>query len=360
MGRSKEEKLFHYIKMGKLHRIRSFLKKYQRSELTGMVDRNGRTPLHVCCLLGDDAIMRILLKNGADPGVRDNDGNTPLHFAFKYALQSGQFCAFNDLIAPLLKVSYHLLDVNNNENITPRQCLSNLKKVYAQRKEDMEALRQQEDREECKHKERQRDSEWQRKLQFEASQENCGSLCFDDYSDKEESYDEWADGIWHKRQQKQAVNYHKRLRVDDKKSELQEQQARERTKQLEKEHEAYINALSNKYHHLRQCRLLAEYENRCYEVFDSKSITKLSFTEIPWPVSGYNVIEETIHVITKWSEMRTGEERKKFLREQQVRWHPDRFLQKCGDRLAAEDREKTIEQVKKLSQGINALVDRLQ
>ena len=65
-----------------------------------------------------------------------------------------------------------------------------------------------------------------------------------------------------------------------------------------------------------------------------------------------------INLIVKWSEMISEEVgRKKFLKEQQVRWHPDKFLQKCGNRLYTGDKERIIEQVKKLSQEINSLLD---
>ena len=47
---------------------------------------------------------------------------------------------------------------------------------------------------------------------------------------------------------------------------------------------------------------------------------------------------------------------RKYLKVQQRRWHPDKFLQHCGDRIAEEDRGKILKQVKEISQELNQLV----
>ena len=108
---------------------------------------------------------------------------------------------------------------------------------------------------------------------------------------------------------------------------------------------------------LKLVATLTEYEKQCQVIFDSNLKTNLKFIDIPWPGKGDT--KEMINIVVKWSEMKTEteEERRKFLKEQQVRWHPDKFLQKCGIRLGIDDREKIIEQVKELSQEINSLLD---
>ena len=359
MGKSTEEKLFYYIKIGKLHRVRSLFKKYEPSHLTAFVDRKGRTPLHACCVLGDDAIMRLLLKKGADVRVQDSDGNTPIHFALKYAIETMKFHAFDDLIVPLLKTSSFgglVFDIENNEGKTPRDYLTVLKRAHAQRREEEEVERKQrwrkEDEEITKKKE---NLEWERKLQFEASQEDYSIYSQDDYLENtQESYDEWAERIVRERRRK--TESIKQQKTDtNKRQEQQEQKAKERTKQLEKEHEAYITRMSFQRQKLKLASSLSHYEKRCQEIFCSNAMSRLTFVDLPWPLEGDT--KQMIDLLVKWSELKSKEERKKFLKDQQVRWHPDKFLQKCGNRLHEEDREQIIEQVKELSQELNAILE---
>ena len=356
MGKSTEEKLFYYIKTGRLHRVRSLFKKYEPSHLTAFVDRKGRTPLHACCLLGDDAITRLLLKKGADVRVQDSDGNMPIHFALKYAIQTMQFHAFDDLIVPLLKASGHVFDIENNEGKTPREYLTVLKRAYAQRREEEEAERKQrwrkEDEEMSEKKEK---LEWERKLQFEASQEDYSIYSRDDFlENRQESYDEWVERIVRERRRKTESSKQQKTGTN-KRQEQQEQKAKERTKELEKEHEAYITQMSIQRQKLKLASSLTDYEKRCLEIFHSNAMSTLKFVDLPWPIEGDT--KQMIDVLVKWSELKSKEERKKFLKDQQVRWHPDKFLQKCGNRLYEEDREQIIEQVKKLSQEINAIIE---
>lgn len=361
MGKSTEEKLFHYIKVGKLHRVRSLLKKHKPSHLTAIVDRNGRTPLHVCCLLGNDAMMRLLLKNGAKVEVTDSDGNTPIHFALKYAVETTRFSAYNDLVLPLLNVcSRYVLNMENSDGKTARECLSQLKRAYAQRRREAEAQRKQqrrmEDEEMTKNEE---ELEWERKLRFEAGQEDFSKYRQGDYQESaHETYDEWVERIMHERWKKNASSKQQQQKKEaERKRQQQQEESRNRTKELEKEHEAYITRVSIERQKLKLVATLTEYEKQCQVIFDSNLKTNLKFIDIPWPGKGDT--KEMINIIVKWSEMKTEteEERRKFLKEQQVRWHPDKFLQKCGIRLGIDDREKIIEQVKELSQEINSLLD---
>ncbi|XP_058966912.2 NF-kappa-B inhibitor-like protein 1 [Pocillopora verrucosa] len=361
MGKSTEEKLFYYITTGKLHRVRSLFKKHEASYLTALVDRRGRTALHACCLLGDDAIMRLLLKNGANVRATDSDGNTPIHLALRFAVQTVRFSTYNDLIVPLLNYcdNPHVLDERNNEEKTPREYLTDLKRAYAQRREELEAERKERWHKEHEEKSRlKEDLEWERKLQFEESQESYSKYCQDDYIDNmKETYDEWADRITYERRQKtEAKKQQKReTRKSSRLRNENEQKARERTRQLEKEHEAYVTRMSVERQKLKLSKSLADYESNCTAVFCSNSTVNLTFVDIPWPTKGGT--KDMIALLGNWSEIKTIEEKRKFLKEQQVRWHPDKFLQRCGNRLDSQDRVKIIEQVNELSKEINALVE---
>lgn len=69
MGKLMEEKIFYYIKIGKLYCVWLFFKKYELFYLIGFVDCKGRIFLYVCCFFGDDVIMRLLLKKGVNVWV---------------------------------------------------------------------------------------------------------------------------------------------------------------------------------------------------------------------------------------------------------------------------------------------------
>ena len=55
-----------------------------------------------------------------------------------------------------------------------------------------------------------------------------------------------------------------------------------------------------------------------------------------------------------------GKNQIKYLRKQQVQWHPDRFQQRCKDRLNPKDQDAILNLVTELSMWINSEVKRLQ
>lgn len=44
----------------------------------------GRTPLHLASIRGYTKIVRLLVSNGANVNVKDNDENTPLHYSSEF------------------------------------------------------------------------------------------------------------------------------------------------------------------------------------------------------------------------------------------------------------------------------------
>ena len=52
-----------------------------RSGFGHAVDFNGKTPLDVACLIGDDVSASMLLDHGADPSITDSSGRVASHFA---------------------------------------------------------------------------------------------------------------------------------------------------------------------------------------------------------------------------------------------------------------------------------------
>ena len=60
---------------------------------------DGRTILHLACHEGYRNLVTILLDAGADMGVQDNEGDTPLHFAaFGYTHNIHKFLLFCSIL----------------------------------------------------------------------------------------------------------------------------------------------------------------------------------------------------------------------------------------------------------------------
>lgn len=98
-------------------------------------------------------------------------------------------------------------------------------------------------------------------------------------------------------------------------------------------------------------KLRVVYEEKFQAILKDRSERKLSFGDIPWPSKGS--IEHIMEVLfgdkTTWNVPAL----KKYVREQQVRWHPDKFLQKFIDRIAPKSYGKVMERVKEISQALN-------
>jgi len=91
--------------------------------LMGQVDWAGRTPLHVAVLNKNIEIVDLLLKNGADTNVVDDDGNTPLHLAI--------FTDFPGMIDVLLRYTPRM-DIQNKSGFTSLKLASIFPSLFEQ------------------------------------------------------------------------------------------------------------------------------------------------------------------------------------------------------------------------------------
>ena len=63
-----------------------------------------RTCLHIAALLGDDGIIRTLLKHGANPLCADTEGNIPAHLAAKWCSREENYADYKLVMTPLVQV----------------------------------------------------------------------------------------------------------------------------------------------------------------------------------------------------------------------------------------------------------------
>ena len=348
MGRSKDEKVLKYIKKGSVSKLRYFVRKHGL-DVNKIRDRQGRGVLHLACYLGEGRTARCLVRCGANPCVTDDRGNTPLHTALEYTLEFNSKSAFTELVLPLKKKSKRVMHLENQRGETPEELLVKLKDALKQ-----EWLVEEEREMEEEENEKDQEREWLEKLAFENS---CEDFYFKEdsslFEETRESYNDWADRI-------RREYYGKRARKDGLKSRLTDREKEKRiaensyeklTEKLAREHEEYVERIRLKSKAARLEEEKKTYEEKCRDVFENDHAEQLTFWEVPWPCDGSAA--DIVEKLAKWA----GEEEKlQYMKQQRIRWHPDRFLQRCRHRLKGDDEQKIMNLVKEISQGINAFI----
>ena len=358
------KKVLKYIKKGSVSKLRSFLKRNEVN-LSEIRDSESRGVLHLSCYLGECKMSRFLLRYGVDPCLPDSEGNTPIHIALKYALEFNNESVFLNLILPLKKKSKRVMNLANIHGETPGELYDKLKTALRNELSDKEELRVTNGMDgrdtnestfrgenfEARSVDRQEQQEWFEKLAFE---EACEDFYFKDDYDKlveeqGESYNHWAERIrreYSTKYQKITVTQNSTTKAK-KQEELKMNETL--TKKLAKEHEAYMNDVKLK----RTKREKEKYEENCQNVFESGSTDQLTFQAIPWPCTGSAA--DIVDKLSEWA----GEDKIGYLKVQRVRWHPDRFAQRCRHRIKDAEKERIMDLVKQISQGINMMISSL-
>ncbi|KAL0965603.1 hypothetical protein UPYG_G00283440 [Umbra pygmaea] len=353
-----QKKALRYVEESSLMKLKTYLRKHSNLDLNFSQGKKRRTPLHLACSLGDDAILRLLLKHGADVLQKDKKGNTPLHIAANKALKHGKR-AFDDLVVPLKKSCPNAMVSPNNAGITPQDLLqwiqyeTTIPKVIPSKEKDAE-------------------QEWQEKLFGECQDEfyetfgqyDADYLYTEDTD--EEDFQDWADRIrqeyitkQHAEAQRLASSGSQGRRK--RKTEEEERANRELHERLQREHEEYLARAARKVEETRLGKKRC-YEERCAATFStdtaSVAITELTYGDIPWPAPKGSV-EEMVEVMLHGADRKDVPVFRKLLRRQQAIWHPDRFAQRCGARLVEGDKQRILDTVTALSQELNRLAQSL-
>ncbi|KAK3521734.1 hypothetical protein QTP70_015826 [Hemibagrus guttatus] len=351
MASRKQKKVWRYVEEGSLLKLKSYLRKHRKDvDVNFTQGKRRRGVLHLVCSHGDDALLRLLLKHGADPLQRDRNGDTPLHLAARKALKYGK-TEYDDLVVPLRKHCPAALSTPNNAGVTPHNLLQRL--CFKQKWSAGADVPQRSDPEQ----------EWREKLLGECQDEffeTFGQYDDDFLRDYEEEGDfaDWAERI----RREYEAKRHARARTDRKRrrknEEEEERQRRELHTRLEKEHKEYLERASRKKNETQQGKK-RRYEERCDTVFlSSSSSASLGYDDIPWPAPSGSV-NQMIAVILHGVDQSDTDAFRKFLRRQQALWHPDKFFQRCGGRLQDRDRQRITDTVTALSQELNKLAQSL-
>ncbi|TSM12523.1 NF-kappa-B inhibitor-like protein 1 [Bagarius yarrelli] len=345
----KQKKIWRYVEEGSVLKLRSYLRKHRDVEVNFSQGKRRRGLLHLACSHVDDGLLRLLLKHGANPLLRDRNGDTPLHLAARKALKYGKL-VYDDLVVPLRKHCPAALTLANQAGVTPEDLLEGLS--FKQRWCPGVEARQRSDPEQ----------EWREKLLGE-----CQDEFFETFGQYEEDaptdddyqyYDDWAEQVRAEYQAKLRASWRANRKQRQEKDEEEERQRKELHARLEKEHREYLERASRKKEETQQGKK-RRYEERCDAVFcNSSSSAALGYDDIPWPAPRGSVDQMKAIILHGVDQSDTAAFRK-FLRRQQALWHPDKFSQRCGGRLKDRDRQRILETVTALSQELNRLAQSL-
>lgn len=86
-----------------------------RAENVDKVNKRGATPLQIALAKGLQDVIQVLLNNGADPNVQDDNGQTPLHCA---VLGQKILGGYEGIIKLLVQCGAKV-DIKDEEGITP-------------------------------------------------------------------------------------------------------------------------------------------------------------------------------------------------------------------------------------------------
>ncbi|VDI12782.1 NF-kappa-B inhibitor-like protein 1 [Mytilus galloprovincialis] len=351
MGKDVTEKLKKYIKDDRPGKFKSYVRKHRVDVCEIRLDKD-QSLLHYSCKYGQDVIFRYLITKDIDVTLQDSNGNTALHLALKRALKSTANTVYTSISLPLIEKCPSLLEVKNEDGISCRSLLDNLvKKKQHYEQEDQPSFYKSEDENEA--------DDWQDKLADELRNEH------DDFSgryhsDKDEDsyaegYDDWADRLRHEYHLKHRYGAHQPKKQRETTSSSQSKKQKDSKENLEDIRKKMRQKYEENQKRDRENRLLLKSKNYLKNITSIELMSnegEIKFNDVPWP---FNSDVKEIKNVMFHSALSSCDKYKKRLREEQVRWHPDKFLQKHGKKLYEKDKNKIMERVKEISQELNRL-----
>ena len=346
-------KMKRYIKDNRVKKLKKLFEMFHESNLEHVFmkeldyahGKRKRTYLHKSCANGNYLMVRTLLDFNADISCCDVDNNNILHYTLNYMLETCDNEYFKTTVLYLISISSQsMMEHKNKYGETAEELLSEV--MFILNNKQTTFLLESDDETDEK--------DWNEKIFFEMASESKydnENYAQDEFEDtfkqsKKESFSEWGDRIRGEYHAK-----HNAKKVESPKTENKRQEI--------KYGPNLVDDLRKK---LKMFEIRECYEKSCLHIFTSDCET-LQFKDIPWPISLVEdeIVENIDKVLDNIMELLiygfNETDKLKYLKKQQVRWHPDRFLQKCGHRLHKDDKENILQMVNYLSQRINATVD---
>ncbi|XP_004598776.2 NF-kappa-B inhibitor-like protein 1 isoform X2 [Ochotona princeps] len=338
----RERRFRRYLSAGRLVRAQALLQRHPGLD----VDAGQPPPLHRACARHDAPALCLLLRLGADPAHQDRHGDTALHAAARQGPD-----AYTDFFLPLLSRCPSAMGIKNKDGETPGQILGwGPPWDSTEEEEEDEASRER---------------EWRQKLQGELEdewQEVIGR--FEDDASREtqepESFSAWSDRLAREHAQKrEAAGPHRPPRRAEGCSHSWRQQ--------EEEQRLFRERARAKEEELRESRA-----RRAQETPGEQGPEKARprpgaesprragrgslwrFSDVPWPCPGGGDPEAmAAALVARGPPLEEQGALRRYLRVQQVRWHPDRFLQRFRNQIETLELGRVMGAVTALSQALN-------
>jgi len=190
----------------------------------------------------------------------------------------------------------------------------------------------------------------------ECNLDSTGGLDDDPRFMNDDEYAEWVRvGIWRRRnaeacRQQQLRKAAEEAARAEAERVLKAEEDTRRRRRKERERKRHLDARDT-------------YDRRWSELLNSKSVD-LGFGDVPWPVPGgvemSQVTTETISafLFPSGSDVGRGRTRKEVLREEMLRFHPDKFEGRVMPRIRSKDRDSVREGANAVARAVMTLMER--
>ena len=350
--RKVRKKLKKYIREGNTKRVKKLIKE-KVVDINSIVDRKkGWGALHLACKHGQWGTVTLLVNSGSDPSLLDCDLSLPIHILLhkacswvKYDFAMSSLNGMLESVLVLLR-SNQKMDINSFK-ATDNQGIAviDLVEYLVETLHDIDMLKKHD----CPLFNELTEflSDVLVKADEETWDERIRNYCSDDM---QEPFDGFTDYPTTENFSTFADRIAKEWKEKKRKCEYDDKHVNRKKAKDSRGSSRPLLLLRPEPPKLDILKLQKEAYEEKYQVFLTKEHISICFDDIPWPGGSYATPAEQAKVCMYSTDPDVS---KTVTREQQRRWHPDKFTQHYGQCLSEDDRERILEHVKQLSQSIN-------
>ncbi|KAK6194454.1 hypothetical protein SNE40_000086 [Patella caerulea] len=377
------DKIKKFIEDDRPQKLKSYLIEH-RIGIDDYTFNKGQNLLHYSVKKSSPGVLGYLLRMDFDVRKKNSKGQTALDIAIRKSKKSKRSTAikiYQEIVVPL--VDYYQHDDRHFKLPT---------KIKMKLKELQEKLFHQHEQNSSPHvkvdnsrlsstsesetdEDMEDEKRWNEKIQEENDDEymSLWGNYEEDFCDEgeKETYDQWTSRIHREHKLKQQANRFHPYNytspkstngtssktdtiLDDKKSKqkIREENLRQKRIELEKifaEKQLRIREIS------RQEKKY-KYEEKYTKFIQTKGQGQIKYNDIPWPFR--TKLSEITDILFCDFNDKNSDSYRKYLREQQVRWHPDKFRQNFVEYLAEGEKEEILDRVTEISQFLNKLSEK--